>query len=88
MKFVINGVHYFSDAFLRKICHIFVSEISTLGEMNIQVLLESRDEFSSKFKNGTERTCGDHAEQKMGGFLCHIISKTGKKDSGFFVFEI
>ena len=46
MNFVINGVNNFRDAFFSKIWHIFVSEILTLGEMNLQVLWDSGDEFS------------------------------------------
>ena len=87
-NFVISGVNYFRDAFFRKIWQIFVSEILTLGEINLQALWDSGDEFLYKSKNCTVGTCGDHAEQKIVGFSCHIISKTWQKDSGFFVFEI
>ena len=78
MNFVINGVNNFRDAFFSKIWHIFVSEILTLGEINLQVLWDSGDEFSLKFKNGTVRTCGDDVELKIEVFVCHITSETGK----------
>ena len=78
MNFVINGVNYFRDAFFSKIWHIFVSEILTLGEMNLQVLWDSGDEFSYKFDNYTGETCGDDAELKIEVFACHMISNTGK----------
>ena len=73
MNFVINGVNNFRDAFFSKIWHIFVSEILTLGEMNLQVLWDSGDELA-------EITLNKNLEV----FLCQIISKTGKQDSGFF----
>ena len=61
MNFVINGVNNFRDAFFSKIWHIFVPEILTLGEINLQVLWDSGDEFSYKSKNCAVETCGDDA---------------------------
>ena len=78
MNFVINGVNNFRDAFFSKIWHIFVPEILTLGEINLQVLWDSGDEFSYKSKNCAVETCGDDAELKIEVFACHMMSNTGK----------
>ena len=78
MNFVINGVNNFRDAFFSKIWHIFVPEILTLGEINLQVLWNSGDEFTYKSENSTVETCGDDAELKIEVFVCHITSETGK----------
>ena len=78
MNFVINGVNNFRDAFFSKIWHIFVPEILTLGEINLQVLWDSGDEFSYKSENCAVETCGDDAELKIEVFACHMMSNTGK----------
>ena len=85
-NFVISGVNYFRDAFFRKIWQIFVSEILTLGEINLQALWDSGDEFWNKSKNCTVGTCGDHAETQIKGFG-HISSKTGQKIQVFIVLK-
>ena len=85
--FVISEVHSSINVVFDKIKHILVSEILTLRVINLQALLDSGDEFWNKSENCTVRTCRDHAEQKIIGFLCHISSKTGQKDLGFSVWN-
>ena len=75
---MIIGVDVLINVVFDEILHFLVLKILTLEEMNLQVLWDSGDEFSLKFKNGTVRTCGDDVELKIEVFVCHIISKTGK----------
>ena len=76
------------NAVFDKIEHFLVSEILALGEMNLQVLWDSGDEFEYNYKNYAVETCGNDAEFKIEVFVCHMSSKTGQKDLGFYCFEI
>ena len=88
VNFVINGVDFFLDEVYSKIRHFLVSEILTLGNINLHALWDFGDEFWNKFKKFAVRTCGDHAESIIEVFVCHMSPKTLQKDSGFFCFEI
>ena len=88
VNFVINGVDFFLDEVYSKIRHFLVSEILTLGNINLHALWDFGDEFWNKFKKFAVRTCGDHAESIIEVFVCHMSPKTWQKYSGFFCFEI
>ena len=88
VNFVINGVDFFLDEVYSKIRHFLVSEILTLGNINLHALWDFGDEFWNKFKKCAVRICGDHAESIIEVFVCHMSPKTWQKDSGFFCFEI